>query len=124
MTSRKLTKKLSARLGILAAGAALGALVAGSALADPAVIYDLGGKFDKSFNEAAYNGATKWSEETGVSFLDLELQNDAQREQALRQFARREANPIVVPGFSWGVRAEKGRRRVPGHPLRDSRLRR
>jgi len=22
----------------------------------PAIIYDLGGKFDKSFNEAAYNG--------------------------------------------------------------------
>lgn len=75
--------------------------------ATPAIIYDLGGKFDKSFNEAGYNGATGWSEETGVPFLDLELQNDAQREQALRQFARRGANPIVVPGFSWGAALEK-----------------
>lgn len=75
--------------------------------ASPAIIYDLGGKFDKSFNEAGYNGATGWSEETGVPFLDLELQNDAQREQALRQFARRGANPIVVPGFSWGAALEK-----------------
>ena len=40
----------------LGASAAL-ALSAGAALADPAIIFDLGGKFDKSFNEAAWNGA-------------------------------------------------------------------
>ena len=73
------------------------------ALADPAVIYDLGGKFDKSFNEAAYNGAEAWKKETGGSFTDLELQNDAQREQALRRFASQGANPIVMAGFSWGT---------------------
>lgn len=103
MISKKMTKKISSRLGLLAAGVALGALTAGTALADPAVIYDLGGKFDKSFNEAAFNGATAWAESNGASFLDLELQNDAQREQALRQFASRGANPVVVPGFSWGA---------------------
>ena len=27
----------------------------------PAVIYDLGGKFDKSFNEGVFNGATKFA---------------------------------------------------------------
>ena len=107
MTSKTLTKELAARAGILAGGVALGALLAGSALADPAVIYDLGGKFDKSFNESAYNGATGWSEATGNPFQDLELQNDAQREQALRQFARRGSNPIVVPGFSWAAALEK-----------------
>lgn len=102
-----MTKELSARLATLAGGVALSALVAGSALADPAIIYDLGGKFDKSFNEAGYNGATEWADETGMKFGDLELQNDAQREQALRNFARRGANPIVVPGFSWGAALEK-----------------
>ncbi|WP_052153826.1 BMP family ABC transporter substrate-binding protein [Devosia sp. LC5] len=76
-------------------------MLTGVALADPAVIYDLGGKFDKSFNEAAYNGAEAWKAETGGSFLDLELQNDAQREQALRRFAGQGANPIVMAGFSW-----------------------
>src|SRR5690606_32701477 len=68
----------------------------------PAIIYDLGGKFDKSFNEAAFHGAEAWKAETGGNYLDTELQNDAQREQALRQFARRGANPIVMAGFSWG----------------------
>lgn len=89
-------------LGALAAGVALSAVLAGAALADPAIIYDLGGKFDKSFNEAAFNGAEAWKKETGGNYLDTELQNDAQREQALRQFARRGANPIVMAGFSWG----------------------
>ena len=52
----------------LAGGVAFAALMTGAALADPAVIYDLGGKFDKSFNEAAYNGAEAWKKETGGTY--------------------------------------------------------
>ena len=63
------------------------ALTAGAALADPAIIYDLGGKFDKSFNESAYNGAQRWADETGESFDEFEITSDAQREQAIRRFA-------------------------------------
>ncbi|EPX81556.1 BMP family lipoprotein [Litoreibacter arenae] len=85
----------------LGASAAI-ALSAGAALADPAIIFDLGGKFDKSFNEAAYNGATRWAEETGNSFAEVELQSDAQREQALRRFAEAGSNPIVMAGFAFG----------------------
>ncbi|ETX30935.1 BMP family lipoprotein [Roseivivax isoporae] len=84
---------------LLGASAAL-ALSAGAALADPALIYDLGGKFDKSFNEAAFNGAQRWAEETGGSYRDIELQSEAQREQALRRFAEAGFNPIVTTGFS------------------------
>ncbi|MFD1341596.1 BMP family lipoprotein [Litorisediminicola beolgyonensis] len=76
------------------------ALSAGAALADPALIYDLGGKFDKSFNEAAYNGAQRWADETGGSFKDIELQSEAQREQALRRFAEAGFNPVITTGFS------------------------
>ncbi|SHF14733.1 MULTISPECIES: BMP family lipoprotein [Litoreibacter] len=82
--------------------AATMALSAGAALADPAIIFDLGGKFDKSFNEAAYNGATRWAEETGGKFAEVELQSDAQREQALRRFAEAGSNPIVMAGFAFG----------------------
>ncbi|GHA32076.1 BMP family ABC transporter substrate-binding protein [Devosia pacifica] len=87
-------------------GVAFVAMATGAALADPAIIYDLGGKFDKSFNEAAYNGAQAWAEETGGNYLDFELQNDAQREQALRRFAGQGANPIVMAGFSWTAALE------------------
>ncbi len=84
----------------LSASAAL-ALTAGAAVAEPALIFDLGGKFDKSFNESAFNGATRWAEETGGSFAEVELQSDAQREQALRRFAEAGNNPIVMAGFSF-----------------------
>jgi len=84
----------------MGAAAAL-ALSAGAALAEPALIFDLGGKFDKSFNEAAFNGAQRWAEETGGTFRDIELQSEAQREQALRRFAEAGANPIVMTGFAF-----------------------
>jgi basic membrane protein A and related proteins len=101
MTSTTLTGRLARRLGILASGVAVGVLIASSALADPAVIYDLGGKFDKSFNEAAFDGATKWAKDTGGTFHDIELQAEAQREEAVRKFAEAGYSPIVVTGFSF-----------------------
>ena len=85
---------------ILSATAAL-ALSAGAALAEPALIFALGGKFDKSFNEAAFNGAKRWAEETGASFREIELQSEAQREQALRRFAEAGANPVITTGFAF-----------------------
>lgn len=83
----------------LMGAAATLALTAGLASAEPAIIYDLGGKFDKSFNEAAFNGAEKWAKETGGTYKELEMQNEAQREQALRSLAEEGANPIVTTGF-------------------------
>ena len=85
----------------LGAAAAL-AMTAGAAMAEPAMIFDLGGKFDKSFNEAAFAGATRWAEETGGTFREIELQSEAQREQALRRFADAGANPVVMTGFAFG----------------------
>ena len=85
---------------ILGSAAAV-ALSATAAVADPAIIFDLGGKFDKSFNEAAFQGAQRWAEETGGSFREIELQNEAQREQALRRFAEAGSNPIVMAGFAF-----------------------
>ena len=76
------------------------AITATGALADPAIIFDLGGKFDRSFNEAAFNGAEQWAEETGGSYREIELQSDAQREQAMRRLAEAGANPVVMAGFS------------------------
>ena len=78
------------------------ALSAGTATAEPALIFDLGGKFDKSFNEAAFNGAQRWAEETGGTFREIELTSEAQREQALRRFAEAGANPVVMTGFAFG----------------------
>ncbi len=82
-------------------------VAATAVLAEPAVIYDFGGKFDKSFNEAAFNGAERWKKETGKPYLDFEIANATQREQAMRRMAERGANPIVGVGFSQGSSIEK-----------------
>lgn len=84
----------------LTGAAAALAVSATGALADPAIIFDLGGKFDRSFNEAAYNGAERWAEETDGSYREIELQSDAQREQSMRRLAEAGANPVVMAGFS------------------------
>jgi basic membrane protein A len=87
----------------LASAAALmaAATVAHAQEATPAVIFDLGGKFDKSFNQASFEGAERFKEETGIEYREFELQSDAQREQALRRFAEQGNDPIVVAGFSY-----------------------
>ncbi|WP_116589451.1 BMP family ABC transporter substrate-binding protein [Devosia sp. PTEAB7WZ] len=92
--------KISTFTKAVASGVALSAVMAGAAFADGALVYDGGGKFDKSFNEAAYTGAERFREEGGA-YQDLEISGDAMREQAVRQFASRGNNPIVLPGFSW-----------------------
>ena len=82
-------------------GAAALAMLATGAWADgPAIIFDLGGKFDRSFNEAAFNGAERWHGETGETYREIELQSDAQREQAMRRLAEAGSNPIVMAGFN------------------------
>ena len=89
--------------------AAVLALASGSTLAQkqPAVIYDMGGKFDKSFNQAAFDGAERWKKESGKPYLEFEISNPTQREQAKRRMAERGADPIVGIGFAQGSSTEK-----------------
>ncbi len=89
------------------------ALAGTAARAEPAVIYDMGGKFDKSFNQSAYDGAERWKKETGKPYLEFEISNPAQREQAKRRMAERGADPIVGIGFSQGTSMEKVARDFP-----------
>ena len=93
---------------LIAAGMAL--LLVAAAGADqikPAVVFDMGGKFDKSFNEGIYNGVEKFREETGIEYGEFEVTNEAQREQALRNFARRGYNPIIAVGFGQAPALDK-----------------
>ena len=90
------------------------ALVAGSALAaagwtplanaqddiSPAVVFDMGGKFDKSFNQGVYDGVERFKEESGTDYREFEVTNETQREQAIRRMAQRGADPILGIGFA------------------------
>ncbi|MEO9529620.1 BMP family ABC transporter substrate-binding protein [Roseibium sp.] len=76
------------------------ALGTASAVAEPAIVYSVGGKFDGSFNESAYSGVTRYQEETGVMVREFALERDSQSLQALRNLARRGSAPIVAIGFN------------------------
>ena len=82
------------RLGVIA-GILLASTAASAADISPAVVFDMGGKFDKSFNQGVYDGAERFKEETGIAYREFEVTNETQREQAIRKMAQRGANPIV-----------------------------
>ncbi len=79
---------------------ALIATLAQAADFKPAVIYDMGGKFDKSFNEGVYAGIKRFEEETGVKVMEFEVTNETQREQAMTRMAQRGATIILGVGFA------------------------
>ena len=86
---------------ILAAGAA--ALIATASFAadfKPAVVFDMGGKFDKSFNEGVWNGVKKFTDETGVEVMEFEVTNETQREQAMQRMVQRGATVVLGVGFA------------------------
>ena len=89
------------RMKILLAAAAV-AVSSAAVAADmkPAVIYDMGGKFDKSFNEGVWNGVKKFTDETGVEVMEFEVTNETQREQAMRRMAERGATIVLGVGFA------------------------
>ena len=73
---------------------------------DFAVIYDSGGKFDKSFNESAHNGAERFKNDTGLEYIDFEAANNAQIQQGLRKLVQRGAKTIVAMGFAMAADVE------------------
>jgi len=84
-------------------GAMVIALISATAYAadfKPAVVFDMGGKFDKSFNEGAWNGVKKFADETGVQVMEFEVTNETQREQAMRRMVSRGATLVLGIGFA------------------------
>jgi len=67
---------------------------------EPAVVFDMGGKFDKSFNQGVYDGVERFKADEGIEYREFEVTNETQREQALRRMAQRGANPILGVGFA------------------------
>lgn len=103
--------------GVIAALLFCGALGIGTAHAGdtflPAIVYDVGGKADKSFNEAAYRGAQRFETETGIAVREFEITNETQRAQAFANMARRGASIIVGVGFTQRAALETVARQYP-----------
>ena len=77
--------------------------VAGGAVAaNPklAIVYDAGGKFDKSFNQSAFEGAERFKKETKIPYIEVQANSDTQAEQVMRGLARKKLDMIAAIGFS------------------------
>ena len=99
-------------LSAFAAGCA--AVAAQAAEFSPAVIFDMGGKFDKSFNQSAGDGVARFKKENpGIEVREFEITNAAQREQAMTRFAQRGASIIVAIGFSQASAVEAVAKKFP-----------
>jgi len=90
-------------------------VVGGAYAADivPAIVYDTGGKFDRSFNQSASEGVEKFKKDAGVAVREFEVTNAAQRAQAMEQFIRRGANIVVAIGFDQASAVETVAKKFP-----------
>ncbi len=110
MTPRRLILGLVAlNLGLIAAGAI--------ALPPPAekpgtgirigLVFDIGGKNDKSFNTAAYRGLLRARDELGVAIEFIEPSEGNDRETALRSLAAKHIDLVIGVGFIFGPDLER-----------------
>ncbi len=78
-----------------------------------AVVYDAGGKFDKSFNQSAFEGAERFKKETKISFVEVQASSDTQAEQVLRGLARKKMDLIASIGFAQTQAVQKVAKEFP-----------
>ncbi|PRH76945.1 BMP family ABC transporter substrate-binding protein [Streptomyces solincola] len=103
-----------ATVGVASAALALGATAcggksssdAGSDKDNPkaAIAYDIGGRGDQSFNDAAYAGLEKAKADLGVQTSEAEPsegEGDPDKVQRLTQLARAGNNPVIGVGFAY-----------------------
>lgn len=62
-------------------------------------MFDIGGRGDKSFNDAAYAGLERAQRELGIEFSTMETGEGTDREAALRQLAARGSQLVFGVGF-------------------------
>jgi basic membrane protein A len=63
------------------------------------LVFDVGGKGDKSFNDAAYRGVSQAASEFPLEFVEFEPGQDADRESGLRKLARGGYDLVIGVGF-------------------------
>ncbi len=63
------------------------------------MVFDVGGKGDKSFNDSAYRGLLHAADDFGVEHTEFEPGQDADRETGLRKLAQAGYDVIIGVGF-------------------------
>ena len=78
------------------------------------LVFDVGGRGDKSFNDAAYAGLLRAQRELGVAIEFLEPASSEDREAAMRLFAARGFDLVVGVGFIFSSDVDRVARDFPG----------
>src|SRR5262245_30731509 len=77
------------------------------------MVFDVGGKNDKSFNESAWHGLERARDQLGVEVDYIEPTEGADRETALRTLAARGEDLVIGVGFMFGPDLERLARQFP-----------
>jgi hypothetical protein len=78
------------------------------------IVFDIGGKNDKSFNEAAWRGLVRAEAELGIQGTFIEPTEGADRESALRTLASKKFDLVIGVGFIFGPDLERLAKQFPG----------
>jgi basic membrane protein A len=77
------------------------------------LVFDIGGKNDRSFNESAWRGLERAKAELGVDVQYIEPTEGADRETALRSLAARGVDLVIGVGFIFGPDLEQLAKQFP-----------
>src|SRR5207247_8201517 len=77
------------------------------------IVFDIGGKDDKSFNAAAWEGVKRAKQELGIFLRDVEPGDPTSIEPSMRAFAERGYDLIVGVGFAQAPIMNDGARYYP-----------
>src|SRR5262245_20487813 len=77
------------------------------------LVFDIGGRGDKSFNDSAYRGLERARTELGVEYDYHEPAEGADRETGLREYASRGYDLVIGVGFMFSDDIEKMAREFP-----------
>jgi basic membrane protein A and related proteins len=78
--------------------------------------YDIGGRGDQSFNDAAAAGLDKAKSELGIEAKEAEASNgeaDSAKEERLRVLATSGYNPVIAVGFAYSAAVAKVAKEMP-----------
>ncbi|MDJ0464122.1 BMP family ABC transporter substrate-binding protein [Streptomyces sp. H27-C3] len=84
--------------------------------ASAAIAYDIGGKGDQSFNDAAFAGLEKAKKDLKIKGVDAEPaegEGDADKVQRLTELARNGNNPVIGIGFAYAPAIKKVSAKYP-----------
>lgn len=71
------------------------------------IVFDIGGKNDRSFNAAAWEGVKRAEEEMNICLYDVEPGNPTSIEPAMRAFAEKNFDLVIGVGFAQGPIMQK-----------------